>query len=66
MPADYSTLDFDKIGTRRPSIGYNSRKMVNSDGYKYYIRKDGVLIQGEQFRVQELKNDTYQHPMVAN
>lgn len=66
LPADYSTLDFDKIGTRRPSIGYNSRKMVNSDGYKYYIRKDGVLIQGEQFRVQELKNDTYQHPMVAN
>lgn len=66
LPADYSTLDFDKIGTRRPSIGYNSRKMVNSDGYKYYIRKDGVLIQGEQFRVPELKNDTYQHPIVAN
>ena len=66
LPADNATLSYDKYGALRPSIKYSGRDAVKSDGFKYYIKKDGTLKQATQFRVPEGKNDTYQNPMVVS
>lgn len=67
LPADNATLSYDKYGALRPSIKYSGRDAVKSDGFKYYIKKDGTLKQAKtQFRVPERKNDTYQNPMVVS
>ena len=67
LPADNATLSYDEYGALRPSIKYSGRDAVKSDGFKYYIKKDGTLKQAKtQFRVPERKNDTYQNPMVVS
>lgn len=66
LPADYSNLGYDKIGTSRPDINYNGRNKINSDGFKYYIRKDGMLKRAEKFRTPESRNETYQNPKVVS
>ena len=66
LPADYTQLLFNKNGTYRPAIGYSGRGMTHSDGYKYYIKKDGLLKQAGKFRVPDLKNDSYQNPVVVS
>lgn len=67
LPADNATLSYDEYGALRPSIKYSGRDAVKSDGFKYYIKKDGTLKQAKtQFRVPERKNDTYQNPMIVS
>lgn len=66
LPADYSILDYNKIGASRPDINYNGRNKINSDGFKYYIKKDGILKRAEKFRTPDSRNETYQNPKIAS
>lgn len=66
LPADSSMLNYDKYGTSSSSIKYNNKSKNGGDTYKYYIRKDGVLIKASKFRTSDEKNDTYQNPIVAS
>lgn len=69
LPADYSSLPYDKSGSANPNIQFgNKSDNQEYDGFKYYIRKDGVLIRTtqNQFRNPDKKNDTYQNPKVAS
>lgn len=69
LPADYSSLSYDKSGSANPNIQFgNKSDNQEYDGFKYYIRKDGVLIRTtqNQFRNPDKKNDTYQNPKVAS
>ena len=69
LPADYSSLPYDANGSVRPDIQFGNKSGNQSnDGYKYYIRKDGVLVRTNQnkFRDTDERNDTYQNPKVAS
>ena len=69
LPADYSSLLYDKNGSINPNIQFGNKSRNQShDGFKYYIRKDGVLIRTtqNQFRNPDKKNDTYQNPKIAS
>ena len=69
LPADYSSLPYNTYGSVRPDIQFGNKSDNQShDGYKYYIRKDGVLVRTtyDQFRNPDIKNDTYQNPKVAS
>lgn len=69
LPADYSSLPYDVNGSVRPDIQFgNKNDNQSDDGYKYYIRKDGVLVRTTQnkFRDTDKRNDTYQNPKVAS
>ena len=69
LPADYSSLLYDKNGSVNPNIQFGNKSGNQShDGFKYYIRKDGVLIRTtqNQFRNPDKKNDTYQNPKIAS
>lgn len=66
LPADSSMLNYEKHGTSSSSIKYNNKGKNSGDIYKYYIRKDGVLIKASKFRTSDEKNDTYQNPIVAS
>lgn len=69
LPADYSSLLYDKNGSVNPNIQFGNKSGNQShDGFKYYIRKDGVLIRTtyNQFRNPDKKNDTYQNPKISS
>lgn len=69
LPADYSSLLYNKYGSANPAIQFGNKSDNQShDGYKYYIRKDGVLVRTTQnkFRNPDIKNDTYQNPKIAS
>lgn len=65
LPADSSTLNYDKYGTSSSNIKYNN-KGKSGDTFKYYIKKDGTLEKASEFRKSDDNNDTYQNPTVAS
>ena len=65
LPADSSTLNYDKYGTSSSNIKYNN-KGKSGDTFKYYIKKDGTLEKASEFRKSDANNDTYQNPAVAS
>ncbi len=69
LPADYSSLLYNKYGSVKPAIQFGNKSDNQShDGFKYYIRKDGVLVRTTQnrFRNPDKKNDTYQNPKISS
>lgn len=66
LPADSSTLNYDKYGTSSSNIKYNNKGKNGGDTFKYYIKKDGTLEKASEFRKSDANNDTYQNPTVAS
>lgn len=66
LPADSSTLNYDKYGTSSSNIKYNNKGKNGGDTFKYYIKKDGTLEKASEFRKSDTNNDTYQNPTVAS
>lgn len=66
LPADSSTLNYDKYGTSLSNIKYNNKGKNGGDTFKYYIKKDGTLEKASEFRKSDANNDTYQNPTVAS